>query len=475
MITSGLIQMPLIPLELHFGHMPDTSPPDGDSTEPSPPSGGADASSADASAAAASPAVDARAQAKAPPARKEGLGLMIGLSAGHGIKHFNQGALLVMSPNIKATLGMSDVALGGMFAAQSIAAGIANVPAGILTDMYRKRIAWLLTASMMMVATGYLLVGLSQWYWLLIMAVTIVGFGTSMWHAPAFGTLAARYPDRRGLALSAHLTGAQIGNTISPAVIGILLGGVAIGAVNWDGWDWRVISYFLFIPAALTALAVMLKFKSGGVEVERNLDMSEYKASAKLLLRNKGVLGMVLLGAFRGAVHTSFQVFLVLYLKETLDYSAFVVGLHVSLITLAGIASTPLMGVVSDRIGRRPVITTAMSMMALLIFLFLRFDTGVPLTVLIGLLGLFFFSVMPIITAAAMDQIDAGTEGSAVALMFAGGSIIGSLSPLAAGVINNQWEFQGVVIFAGTIAAAGAALSLILPMHRRRALPATSP
>ena len=67
-----------------------------------------------------------------------GLGLMYGLSAGHGIKHFGQGALLVMIPSIRATLGLGDVAIGGISSAQSISSGIANIPAGILTDMFRK-------------------------------------------------------------------------------------------------------------------------------------------------------------------------------------------------------------------------------------------------------------------------------------------------------------------------------------------------
>ena len=152
-----------------------------------------------------------------------------------------------------------------------------------------------------------------------------------------------------------------------------------------------------------------------------------------------------------------------------LAVSAFIIGVHISLVTLAGIASTPVMGVVSDRVGRRPVIFTAMSLMTALIFLFLRFDTGAPLTVLLGFLGLFFFSVMPIITAAAMDQVDRGSEGSATALMFAGGSVIGALSPIAAGVIYSQWGFAGVVWFSGSLAATGAALAAFLPMDRRDA------
>ena len=122
---------------------------------------------------------------------RQSFSLMYGLSLGHGMKHFGQGALLVMSPSIKATLGLSEIALGGLFSVQTIASGIANIPAGILSDIYRKRIALILFSSMVLVALGYLILGISSWYWMTVSAVTFLGFGTSLWHAPAFGTLAA--------------------------------------------------------------------------------------------------------------------------------------------------------------------------------------------------------------------------------------------------------------------------------------------
>jgi len=97
----------------------------------------------------------------------------------------------------------------------------------------------------------------------------------------------------------------------------------------------------------------------------------------------------------------------------------------------------------------------------------LRFDSGWGMTLLIAVLGLFFFSVMPIINAAAMDMIDKGSEGSGTALMFSGGAVIGSLTPIAAGFINQSNGFHGVIIFSGAIAATGALLSFVLPMKIR--------
>jgi len=450
--------------------MPHESRPKHDhlsSSQASPSGAQADDNAVSAGAVSGLRANTAEAHAAA-PARKS-LGLMIGLSAGHGIKHFGQGALLLISPHIREAMSLSEVAFGGIATSQSAASGVANVPAGILSDVYRRRVAWLLTISMLLVGTGYLVVGISPWYWLILMAVMIIGFGTSLWHAPAFGTLAANYPERRGMAMSAHLTGAQIGNTLSPIIIGLLLSGFTIGflSVSWEGMHWRVVSVLLFIPAALTAVAVFTRVKTAGKEADRNMTRAEYMASVKRLVTNVGVLGMVVLGAFRGAVHTAFQAFLVLYMTEELEYTSFVVGLHVALITMAGIVSTPLMGIVSDKIGRKPVIATAMSLMAVLIFFFLRFNTGAPMTVLIGFLGLFFFSVMPIIQAAAMDQIDRGSEGSGTALMFSGGALIGSTSPIVAGVIYHSHGFTGVVWMAGCIASVGAVLAIVLPMKRK--------
>ncbi len=392
---------------------------------------------------------------------------MYGLSAGHGIKHFGQGALLIMIPSIRATLGLSDVAIGGISSAQSISSGIANIPAGILTDMFRKKVAWILFASMIMVGSGYLLISISPVYWVLLVGVVIVGFGTSMWHAPAFGTLAARYPRRRGFAMAAHLTGAQVGNTTSPLIVGFLLAGTIGSWVVFGGIEWRWLAAFISVPMILTALVVVSRFKTAGAESTGSITLGAYFASAKRLLSNRGVLGMALLGAMRGAVHNSFQVFLVIYMREELGYSNTYVGLHIALITMAGIISTPIMGNLSDRVGRRPVISFAMTAMTVLLFLFLQFDSGIPMMILIAVLGLFFFSVMPIINAAAMDMIDKGSEGSGTALMFAGGSIIGSLTPIVAGIINQSNGFQGVVIFAGAMATIGAVLSLILPMAKR--------
>ena len=395
------------------------------------------------------------------------VGLLIGLSIGHGIKHFGQGAVTVIGPLLKTSTNMSDVAYGGIFSALNVSSGLSNIPAGILADMYRKKIAWLLAIAMFCISFGFLILGISKTYWLILISVTLIGFGTSFWHAPAFGTLAARFPDKKGFAISMHLTGAQIGNTLGPPVIGGIISGVSLGSlIKFSGFSWENVTIGLVIPMMATGILVLLFLRSAGSESTSNWSFNEYIDRTKSLLKDKVVLGLISLGGMRASIHSSFQLFLAVYLKEELGYSALIIGWHIALITAAGIISTPIMGILSDKFDRKIVIQISMILMAIYLFLFIQFDQGIGLIILVGLLGMFFFSVMPIITAATMDRVPAGSEGSGTALNFIGMSLVGFMSPIIAGYIYSEYNFDGISIYAGSIAIAGILLCSILPLKK---------
>ena len=407
------------------------------------------------------PATAAATGAEAPvdePSRR----LLYGISAGHGVKHFGQGAVLILVPEVKATLALSDVAVGAMFGARDASSGLANVPAGLLTDMYRHRVPLLLMVSMTLVGSAYLMIGLSSWYWLTLFALMVIGAGTSLWHAPAFSELAVRYPSRVGFAMAAHSTGAQIGNTTAPVVIGLLLGGIGVLGIEWAGLGWRTVALLLVVPAFSTVVILAARFR-GSPRAETAVSLSAYLEATGRLLRNPAVLAQALLHALRGASHNSIQLFLVIYMAEELDYSDFAVGVHVSLLTLAGIASTPLLGMASDRFGRRIVSTLSMAAIALFVLAFLWADDGWQLTVNTVFLGVFIFSIMPVIVASAMDATEAGSEGTSVAALFAGGALIGAVAPPIAGAINSDAGFEGVVLFVAGMAAAGTLVSWFAP------------
>jgi len=73
--------------------------------------------------------------------------------------------------------------------------------------------------------------------------------------------------------------------------------------------------------------------------------------------------------------------------------------------------------------------------------------------------------------AAAMDSTERGSEGTSIAVLFAGGSLVGAVAPILAGVLNTHWSFDAVVIFVAIVAAVGTALAIVAPMGSRDALP----
>jgi predicted MFS family arabinose efflux permease len=267
--------------------------------------------------------------------------------------------------------------------------------------------------------------------------------------------------------MALNFSGGATGDAVAPFIVGILLGGVSFWGLNWGGFGWRTVAFLNVVPAALTGSSLLAFLRSGAAAAPRPADFRQYVSSVLPLLKNAPVMGVVGLFALRGMVHQSFRVYLVLYLKEQLEYTDFVTGLHISLLTLLGVIASPIMGRISDRSGRHKVIFAAMLVTAALIFCFAFAKSGIPLAILLALIGAVIFPVGSVMSAAALDAAPAGVEGSTVAVMFSGGLVIGAVAPVLAGLINQSWGFEGVTVFAGTIAVCGAVVAVLVPTGRR--------
>tara|TARA_B100000959_G_C14567166_1_gene454213 strand:+ start:69 stop:533 length:465 start_codon:yes stop_codon:yes gene_type:complete len=153
-------------------------------------------------------------------------------------------------------------------------------------------------------------------------------------------------------------------------------------------------------------------------------------------------------------------------MAEDLNFSDANIGFHVSLLTLLGIASSPLMGWASDKSSRRGVIFFSLAGLTILSGLLLYFDSGIGFTIILACTGIFLYSVNPIMMAAAIDATNRGTESSGVALMFTGGSILGALSPILAGQLRQTFGMDAVFIYTTTILTIVTIGSLLVPMKR---------
>jgi MFS family permease len=298
------------------------------------------------------------------------------------------------------------------------------------------------------------------------MGVAVTGIGTSFWHAPAFGTLAAVYPSRRATAQAVNRMGGSIGDSVSPLVVGVLLGGFTLWGLEWGGLEWQSLALLMVIPALLSATFIFFAYRGATGGDSEGASFRTYLESVKPMLTNSAVLSMTVLTTVRTMAHNALTIFIIIYMAEDLAFSEFKIGYHVALLTFFGIGFAPVMGWGADKIGRRPVIFVGLSAIAVLVFSLLVFNDGINFTIVLALLGLFLYSVNPIMLAAALDAAKKGTEGSATALVFTGGAIFGSLSPTMAGWLRQNYGMDSVFYFSAIIVAATAMAALFVPMKR---------
>ena len=143
--------------------------------------------------------------------------------AGHGLKHLYAAAFMIVLPEIKLGLMLSNVAAGALVSARDVSAGVSTMPAGFLADRFSNKWAMILTISLALLAIGYLAAGTLERYWAVAISIVLFGIGVSLWHPSALASLSARFPTRRGFAISLHGSGGSAGEILGPLIAGSLL------------------------------------------------------------------------------------------------------------------------------------------------------------------------------------------------------------------------------------------------------------
>jgi MFS family permease len=137
------------------------------------------------------------------------------ITAGHALTHWYPATVLPAAADHRPRAGLSYSQIGLIMTCQYVAGAVANVPGGVLVDTVGRK-GVLMAVSLFWVGFPYLLMGFSHGYLMLLACVALVGFGNSLWHPTAIPTLARSYPERKGLVLSIHGMGGNVGDALAP-------------------------------------------------------------------------------------------------------------------------------------------------------------------------------------------------------------------------------------------------------------------
>ncbi len=379
------------------------------------------------------------------------------ITLGHSLTHWYPATFYLLLPIIGNELGLTFSQIGLVMTCQYIAGAIANVPGGVLVDTVGRK-GLLMAVSLFWVGFPYLLMSFTHSYLMLLACVAMVGVGNSLWHPTAIPTLARRFPDRKGLVLSLHGMGGNAGDAVAPLVVGSLLAVLT----------WRQVVVINVLPGLLVAfvLLVFLGTLSLGRKAGKPVggaaasdpppqSLADYVRGLRQLLRNRSLLLLSTSGAFRSMTQMALLTFLPLYLARELNYSPFLTGAAMFALQVAGLAAAPVSGHLSDRLGRRSVMSASMAMTAL-VLLGMAVAGRSPLFVgFIAVLGFFLYAIRPIIQAWIIESTPKNMGGSSIGILFGAQSLGASIAPLIGGLIADRWGLQATFYFlAATIVCA---------------------
>ena len=373
---------------------------------------------------------------------RSGAFILANLSIGHGITHWYMASMMFMLPRIQTTLGFNNPQFGALNSIRQIASGTANVPAGLITDMAKNQWGAILVGCMLLQAVSFGLIAVSPNFMVLAFVIVILPLPGTIWHMPAIAAISQRMPERRGFGLSVHGIGSQVGSSLGPVATGALItlmaGGMAIAA-------WRSVTLLYVLPAIVMAVMVWWSLRdlgTSGTMANDPAPLRERVQGVWNLLRNRTILALMLAILLRSMGFNSLTIWVPKYLQDSVEQgglrmSPFLAGLNFSLLTTLGIISSPVLGMLSDRHGRKMVLIPCLTIAALLALAIGQAGEGILLTLTILASGMFTYSLAQIMQATVLDQVGRGTEGATMGTVMGLTHIISALSPMiAAGIVD---------------------------------------
>jgi MFS family permease len=229
------------------------------------------------------------------------------VSIGHGLTHWYPATFYILLPLIGNELGLSYSQIGLVMTCQHIAGAVSNIPGGMVVDSVGRK-GFLLALSLFWIGFPYLLMGLSSQYWMLLACSALIGIGNNLWHPAAIPTLARRFPERKGLVISVHGMGGNVGDALAPLAVGALLA----------FFSWREIIMLNLAPGLIVAglIVALLGTWSVAAAPPRKAGGAGYVAELAALLKDRAVAVLVVSGAFRSMTQGTLLVFLPLYLAR---------------------------------------------------------------------------------------------------------------------------------------------------------------
>jgi len=344
------------------------------------------------------------------------------------------------------SLGASPERIGVIVSVSTLTGVVLKLPSGALSDIYGRRI---------LLRIGVIAFGIPPFFYPFISDLNVLtllrlfhGLATAIFAPSALATVAELYRERRGAALGTYTACTQSG-----ALLGPFIGGYLAFAYGYSS---------AFLTAGLFGCAAIVLFYSLHLSPppprlhDKGLASvwSEMWRGFSIVARNRKVLVTSSTDAAKMIANGALMAFLPLY-GISVGLNAGEVGLLFTIQSLTSFVSKPIMGRVSDRMGRQPLIMLGLLICAVT---FVSIPHVSELALLLVLSAGFGFGeavVSSSSSAFVADSSEFKTLGAGMGMQGTIGDIGHASGPLLAGVLIANMSYAGAFgIIAGLQVAA---------------------
>ncbi|PIE72659.1 MAG: MFS transporter [Deltaproteobacteria bacterium] len=240
------------------------------------------------------------------------------------------------------------------------------------------------------------LLGVAPNYGVLVILVFITGISVCIFHVPAPILVYRVAGDRTGRGMSFFMTGGELARMVGPLC---LVGAVAL--MGFEGF------YPVMIVGILASAIMFYKFKEMPVTV-----VAKPGASIRgTCLAMRGVLTpLSAILVVRGFMHACLTAFLPLYIMQH-NGDAWLSGIALAVFEGAGVVGVLTVGGLSDRFGRRQMLTFCL-LVAPVSLLFFTQTSGVLQFVILTVTGFSLLSTTPVMLAMVQENSDGGSSAA---------------------------------------------------------------
>lgn len=352
-------------------------------------------------------------------------------------------------PLFALSLNATPAEIGWIVMASTIPGVLISYPAGALSDHLGKR--RVLLASLFVFASAPFLYLVIETAWQLMAVRFYHGFATAIFGTVASAAIAERYSADRAARLSTYSSVTIVGRSIAPFLGGTLISLASFGAV-----------YVACAISGVLALAAGLLLRDDTPPPTTKRELPHFWTSLVTVLRDRGIMLVSLVEAAQYLVFGAIEAFLALF-AASLGIPAWQIGIILGVQLVSIVFIKPLMGRVSDRVGRRRVILPGLLIGAASVVLLPYFPSFVGLSVLSLAFGLGFATVTSSTAALVADLTRDGRYGSSMGVLRTVMDVGQSIGPVLTGfMVGVAGYANAFTLLAAILVAAALMLGLLL-------------